>query len=384
MNLGRNDKCWCGSGLKFKRCHLNREYEEAISKSEAIKISNKIASRECCMVPDALTHECTSKIISAHTVSKSGSLGAIADNTNHVKGLRISLPTLIKNKGILRPEKIGINQASTFKGFCSYHDNSLFSCIEDRKFIGTEPQCFALAYRAVAKEMYAKQNSSTANDFLKFADKGKSKVDQLFFQNFIADNELGVSAAIKELSDFKALLDLRLIGDQSTELSHLVISSKVPPPVMVSSIVAPTVNFNGKLIQDLADLKVVPDYVCFNSFSSDGKGYVVFSWLKDAKISRNFIETFLAIDDSRKFSALVRFFFSVAENTFFSPSWWDELSKGEQSKIEDFIMADASPYHPGSQSILVDDGTDFGEWGITSIKEINFEKRQSICIDLIK
>lgn len=372
MKLGRNDKCWCGSGLKFKRCHLNREYEEAISKSEAIKVSNKITSRECCMVPDALNHQCSDKIISAHTVSKSGSLGAIADSTNHVKGLRISLPTLIKNNGRLRPEKIGIKQASTFKGFCSYHDNSLFSCIEDCEFTGTEQQCFALAYRAVAKEMYAKQNSSTNNDFLKVADKGKSKLDQLLIQKFIADNELGVSAAIKELSDFKSLLDAQLIHDQKTELSHLVISSDVPPPVMVSSIVAPTVNFNGKLIQDLADLSVVPDYVCFNSFASDGKGYVVFSWLKDAQVSRDFIETFLAIDNSRKFSALVRFFFSVAENTFFSPSWWDKLSKGEQSTIEDFIMSGTSSLHPSSQSILVDDGTDFGEWDVKGVEKINF------------
>ncbi|WP_238115033.1 hypothetical protein [Vibrio cincinnatiensis] len=107
----------------------------------------------------------------------------------------------------------------------------------------------------------------------------------MFIQKFIANNELGVSAAIKELSDFKSLLDAQLIHDQKTELSHLVISSDVPPPVMVSSIVAPTVNFNGKLIQNLADLSVVPDYVCFNSFASDGKGYVVFSWLKYALVS---------------------------------------------------------------------------------------------------
>ncbi|HEX9654043.1 MAG TPA: SEC-C metal-binding domain-containing protein, partial [bacterium] len=25
MKIGRNDPCWCGSGKKFKRCHLGRE-----------------------------------------------------------------------------------------------------------------------------------------------------------------------------------------------------------------------------------------------------------------------------------------------------------------------------------------------------------------------
>jgi hypothetical protein len=26
--LGRNDVCWCGSGLKYKRCHLEKDEEK--------------------------------------------------------------------------------------------------------------------------------------------------------------------------------------------------------------------------------------------------------------------------------------------------------------------------------------------------------------------
>jgi uncharacterized protein YecA (UPF0149 family) len=25
VSLGRNDACWCGSGKKYKRCHLDRD-----------------------------------------------------------------------------------------------------------------------------------------------------------------------------------------------------------------------------------------------------------------------------------------------------------------------------------------------------------------------
>ena len=28
MNNNRNDECWCGSGLKYKKCHL--EFDEKI------------------------------------------------------------------------------------------------------------------------------------------------------------------------------------------------------------------------------------------------------------------------------------------------------------------------------------------------------------------
>ena len=30
QKIGRNDKCWCGSGKKYKQCHL--KIEEKISK----------------------------------------------------------------------------------------------------------------------------------------------------------------------------------------------------------------------------------------------------------------------------------------------------------------------------------------------------------------
>ncbi|MCK4534736.1 MAG: SEC-C domain-containing protein [Syntrophobacterales bacterium] len=33
-NLGRNDLCWCGSGKKYKRCHMDID-EEKLSKVRA-------------------------------------------------------------------------------------------------------------------------------------------------------------------------------------------------------------------------------------------------------------------------------------------------------------------------------------------------------------
>lgn len=372
MKLGRNEKCWCGSGLKYKKCHLDRSEEEAISRSEAIKTSNKISSRECCMVPEELSNKCTKKIIHAHTVSKSGSLSTIADDTNHVMGLKISLPNMIKNNGQLHPEKIGIKQASTFKGFCEYHDNALFSCVEDQEFVGSEEQCFALAYRAVSKEMYAKQNSNDVNEFLRGADRGKGMFDQIGIQSFLDMNNQGIEAAVTELSMFKEKLEQQLVGGEPVELCHLVLESNEPTPVMVSSIISPTVDFNGKEIQDLSDLTVMLDKICFNSFASDGKGYVVFSWLKSAHISTEFVNTFLALESPKKFHALVRLFFGHAENTFFAESWWEGLSTIAQSKIQDLIMAGASPFHDDPSNKLVYDGTNFGVWNIEKVSRLNF------------
>ncbi|MED5501047.1 SEC-C metal-binding domain-containing protein [Salinicola sp. LHM] len=372
MKIGRNEKCWCGSKKKFKYCHYGREKEQPLSKGEAIGESKKIGSRKCCYVPDELKGECDKKIINAHTISKSGSLKEIADSTNHVLGLKIDLANFFKHEGRLIPERIGINQASTFSGFCAKHDKELFSCIEDQEFCGSERQLHALMYRSVAKELYAKEGSFLTSQLLKGGDKGRHPIDQLFIQNFAASNQSGVEAAQKELSELKRKLDEQFLGKTRSNFSHLIVRAKSPVPVAVSSIVSPVSDFEGNLIQDLGDLSVPAESLVFNSFSSDGKGYVVFSWLKESSKVLGFINTFLAIDSDGLFSALIRFFFGVSENTFISPVWWDSLEASQKCKIQELIMAGVNPFEFEPKKLLVDDGVVFTGLEVGDITKVNF------------
>ncbi len=372
MKIGRNDKCWCNSGKKFKHCHYGRENEREITKGDIIGESKRIAARKCCYVPNELHHECDKKIINAHTISKSGSLMEISDSTNHVLGLKINIANIFKHEGRLAPEKIGVNQASTFKGFCSKHDKQLFSCVEDYPFTGAEEQCFALMYRSVAKELYAKEGGLISSEIIKSGDRGKHPIDQRFIQQFCADNQLGTETALRELSEFKTKLDEELLGKVKNNLSHLIFEASTPMPVAVSSIVAPISDFEGNLIQNLGDLNIVAEPIVFNSFSSDGKGYVVFSWLKNSNKVLGFVNTLLAIRNEDIFSALIRFFFGVSENTFISPAWWNGLQDVKKKKIESLIMTGVRPFDFIPEKLLVDDGIKFTGWKIDTITKINF------------
>lgn len=278
----------------------------------------------------------------------------------------------MKNGEKLILEKIGINQASTFKGFCSIHDKSLFSCIEDREFVGDDEQCLALMYRSVAKELYAKEGAFNTSEFVKTGDKGKPLLNQMFIQKFVADHQKGINAAIAELSELKSQLDDQLLRKSVGNLSHLIIDSSLPMPVAVSSIVSPITDFDGNLIQDLGDLSVVAEQLVFNSFSSGGKGYVVFSWSKSSTKVLGFINSLLALEPNKIFSALIRFFFGVTENTFTSPLWWNSLSDEQKDKIEKLIMSGVNPFEFDPNNLLVDDGINFSGWEIGSLKKINF------------
>ena len=80
----------------------------------------------------------------------------------------------------------------------------------------------------------------------------------------------------------------------------------------------------------------------------------------------------MALEPNKIFSALIRFFFGVTENTFTSPLWWNSLSDEQKDKIEKLIMSGVNPFEFDPNNLLVDDGINFSGWEIGSLKKINF------------
>lgn len=370
--LGRNDKCWCGSDLKFKRCHKDREREKPISKGEVIEFEQELSKRKVCFTPQDLLLECNN-IIKAHTVSKSSGLSDIADDTNHVLGLKQNLSNFQKNKENFRFEKIGINNASTFKGFCAKHDKLLFSCFEDKPFTGTREQCMSLTYRSVAKEIYAKENAVEAARFMRRnADKGKPLFLQITIQENIYAYKLGSEIALSELYKLKSSLDAELSDNSDNFYSFLVIESASPLPIVVSSITNPTHDFKDKYLQDLANLEETAEQLVFNAFTSNSKGFVVFSWLKKAEVINKFMNSLLEINKKNMFSYLVNFFFSSAENTFISPSWWNTLDTEQQQKIEGLFKIGSNHTEERPKNALADNSTSFTGWEVENFYRVSW------------
>ena len=112
QKLGRNDSCWCGSGKKYKHCHLGLEDQTPLPISEVLKRFNQANSAKTCLVPSTWKDKCHAEISSAHTVPK-GSLKQIARN-EHVYSFKPNLMNLRKNQGVLVPELARISHHSKF------------------------------------------------------------------------------------------------------------------------------------------------------------------------------------------------------------------------------------------------------------------------------
>lgn len=329
--LGRNEPCWCGSGKKFKHCHLDQDKQARVEPHEAMSALKSFKKEKKCSVPASLQHECSGKIINAHTVSKSSALKSISEN-GHV--LKYTAEIDFKSGPNYTLTSVGINKASTFTGFCSLHDKKLFSPIEDEAFAPSLSKTFLVTYRGVARELFAKSFATKAFDFMKTLDKGRGLSAQRMIQNvssaLLNNNDL----TAKDLKYIKNQLDEMLVSDDYSGLDFIVFTLETPPPIMGCSIVGPTFDFEGKKAQHFSNSPDrIPDYMALNSFSSDGKGYIVLSWLNEhnktcLKLVRQFFQKQLSAD------SLAGLMMILIENIFISPMWWNSLTNSAQKMIE--------------------------------------------------
>lgn len=146
----RNAPCWCGSGKKYKKCHLGRDAQPKENPWAAVDVNRKAFSQKKCWARDVGLGDCEGGVIKAHTVSRGPNLAKIAEN-GHVLQYGASIPDMNKNGGKLSVKRIGIKDASVFHGFCSKHDREIFSCIENEVFTGRPDQCLAVAYRTMSR-----------------------------------------------------------------------------------------------------------------------------------------------------------------------------------------------------------------------------------------
>ena len=100
---------------------------------------------------------CDKKCINSHVLQKNGILTQIALD-KHLIEVKPTNIWEIDNQSVFKYQKIGINEAFTFPGFCSLHDSEIFKNIESAivDFSSYKTQCL-FSYRGLCQEIRRKQ-----------------------------------------------------------------------------------------------------------------------------------------------------------------------------------------------------------------------------------
>lgn len=370
--IGRNDLCWCGSGLKYKKCHMGREKQKPLNIWEVAKEHRELFSTRNCLAPDPMKVNCSGSIIRAHTVPKSGSLRQIARN-GHVYSFIPSLENIIKYQGRLHPELVGINKASTFTGFCSEHDNTIFSKVENEPFLGSQEQCFLIAYRALAREIYTKKALVSSSNIRRQADRGVSLEQQYAIQAMNSLMDIGASAGLHNIEYYKTIFDKILLSGDFSGIRAYIIELDSPPSIMCSGGVFPEQDYEGNRLQDVANLQVISHLLNFSSFYGGNRGFIVFTWLPECdRTCQPFIDSLRTLPPDRMTDGLIRFLFEFCENLHIRPEWWENLEGNKRDSLIDRLSASANPTIARKSGCLADDGIKYDNWPVSDSKAIGF------------
>lgn len=357
---GDTDPCWCKSGEPFATCHKDRETQTPESKWAILRQVRKFRGTAYCSHPLASQQECGGPIVRAHTLPRSGSLSAICVN-RHVYGLEAG--GMPDDTGIFPFKRIGVNEASTFTGFCQRHDTEMFRPLEMEPFTASKEQLFLLAYRALSKEVYAKRFALRMQPLLRKGDVGKEPLEQVLLQQqlYLWAQQLCLSLRDLETS-LRDYEQIYLSRDFDRMSAYLIFPDRTLD-FAVSGGLFPEVDFIGHRLQNLATPERL-EMLTFSVLPFQVGGVIAFVW--DSTRGDSCVKFILSLDKLAAADvpdALVRLSFEHFENTYADPRWWEGMNVSERTKLLHRFATAASPENR-KPTCLVDDGLRTARWKV--------------------
>lgn len=302
-----------------------RAYQRAVARAfgKAQKKINKLRAK--CFYPG-----CKLNAIDSHSQQKLGQLRAIAENgevfgmqRNHYQTLK-QLPD---NHFLVR---MGIAEASTFKGFCANHDQAVFEPIELRPLeLGNEEQAFILFVRAFSYEFAQKRKmlewkNIILNDLQNIA--AKEVIEH------IADTRDGIAAFFKQ--DAPYYMDCIFSAFENKNYSDFTtIWKTVGNNIGISSccVYTPLLDQHDDYMEKTWG--VPQPLVSFNLVPETSITHVVTSWLPNSNDFTNWINDEVETNEGLELY-INRCAITESEDTCIRPSLWESLSEQEQKEAE--------------------------------------------------
>lgn len=281
------------------------------------KVVRKQRAEKICLHPDQ--HQCQGKIIKAHTISKSAALKQLAIDGHILMFSGDDHRTIAATfaQGYAEPIKVGINKASTFTGFCSYHDDKAFQLVDDPEAILNIKEATLLSFRTFAREFYAKKGAIAAYELLLKEDHGGRDVSLL--KHHMDSNKAGLNDLLDEAPAFFSFIKTGII-----EFDFMRFSFDGDLAIACSGGFFPEFDFQANKLQDLSDKRAHMNKLWVNVIPrTDCRTDLVFLWRKKHTISKQFVKSFEEIPNNRKGDALVWLVFGQFENLVIAPTWWN-------------------------------------------------------------
>lgn len=271
---------------------------------------------------------CSKNIISAHSLQENKVLNLLEDKVNENLAVYSFLYQKYSPEGnIIGFEPLGKKIASTFFGFCSYHDNLIFSPIENFPIdLSNDEHCFLLSYRAFAKAFHAKYESIQGYRI----NESMQEMPSELINNLIIGSELG----LRDCHIMKERLNGILKTQNYNELEILTFRLDYIIPIALASTITPDFSYKNELLNRSGDTTNFYEFVNFVVQPIEtGETIILLSCLPEHEKSIKFMDQLNALKEIPFLKAISSLAIAHVENTFFSPHIWNLFTKKERAQL---------------------------------------------------
>lgn len=293
------------------------KFNKLVSKSK-----QKRTIKECFYHDKA---ECQGKIKKAHSIQRNKRLSILEEE---IKGNKVLYSFISFEVGeeqfIKKLVPIGKGEASTFYGFCDFHDSKLFAPIENFEFDDSDKHCFLHSYRSFAHTYHLKKEEF----------RGNAETDNLdsFGSEFKSVVIEGNKQAVKDMEEFKLLMDECIENELFDKLEYFSIVLPELYPIACSACISPRFTPKSKLINDLGDLNAKTSPIMLTVLPDFSQTIIILACFPNDKRSIALLDELELLNDYQIRRVISSFLVFSAENTFISPSLWNALgTKGQKA-----------------------------------------------------
>lgn len=334
--------------------------------SQLLEIENRARAHGECLHFDA-GEKCTN-IIHAHSIQKNSTLSAICDESNHVLMRYSDAARIRKANGNIPFRKIGIKEASVFRGFCGYHDNQLFEPIDNAPFCPDPLLATLVAYRSICKEICSKKYMINVGEQYAELHRSNNAMHNLFKSHVI-----GGKIGLAMLNQHKIEFDSMLKTENYQDIRCTMFSMAGKPFFACSSSIFPDFGFSGETIQNRKDSLTCHGLLSCNTVTTTDGWALLFIWHATSDLACiPFINSMKNVFRERKYSIsnyILHFLFSSFENLAISPVWFNPLNKSEQEALNRILTETADPLNPLNSDYLKKPACEFIDLDITGVAD---------------
>ncbi|KAA9331785.1 hypothetical protein [Adhaeribacter soli] len=271
--------------------------------------------------------ECKGEIKLAHSIQRNGRLSIIEGDVNGNKSIYSFTEVDINlSSHQLELKPIGKAKASTFFGFCDYHDSTLFSPIENKMFDDSDKHCFLHCYRAFAHSQHMKIQQLKAFT----SDAEFNKFQAFHLAGRIEGTKIGIANGERVRRRLEQLLD----NEDYSGLEYFTIVYDQLFPIASSAAFTPKFapKSNKKLNYSISSLETY-EPVFFTVLPDFEQTIVIMGCLPEHKRSVQFIDEFDSLPSFQQNKVLSSILIGVVENTFIAPALYEALGDAGKRQL---------------------------------------------------